>query len=129
MLTGTYSGEIYIWNTKTCEVVGTLNSGHASIYGTAYKQEFGLVCGHRDGFITLFDVNESNGKMKKITEINVGLSVKSLDYTPEGDLIVGTSESVIFMVKNFTINNPQTNIELLFEVSIYKYNNYNENFI
>lgn len=115
LLTGTYSGEIYIWNTKTCEVVGTLNSGHASIYGTAYKQEFGLVCGHRDGFITLFDVNESNGKMKKITEINVGLSVKSLDYTPEGDLIVGTSESVIFMVKNFTINNPQTNIELLFE--------------
>jgi len=101
LLTGTYSGELYIWNTKTGEVIGTVNTDHASIYGCAYNPEFGLVCGHRDGFVTLFDVNESNGKLKKITEVNVGLSVKSLDYSPEGHLIVGTSESVIFMIKNF----------------------------
>jgi len=64
--------------------------------------------------------------MKKISEINIGLSVKSLDFTPDGNIIVGTSESVIFMVKNFTKNNPQANVELLFEVSckytlLYKY--------
>ncbi|ORX87820.1 WD40 repeat-like protein [Anaeromyces robustus] len=115
LLTGTYSGEIYIWNTNTGEVVGTLNTGHASIYGVTYEPEFGLACGHRDGYITLFDVNESNGKMKKITEVNVNLSVKSLDYSPEGNLIVGTSESVIFMVKSFKKNDPKTNIELLYE--------------
>jgi len=115
LLTGTYSGEIYVWNTNTGEVVGTLNTGHSSIYGVAYNPEFGLACGHRDGYITLYDVNESNGKMKKITEINVTLSVKSLDYTPDGNLIVGTSESVIFIVKNFKKDNPQTNIELLYE--------------
>jgi len=60
--------------------------------------------------------------MKKITEVKVGLSVKSLDYSPDGNLIVSTAESVIFMIKNFTKNNPQTNIELLFEVHlIYSY--------
>jgi WD40 repeat protein len=115
LLTGTYDGDIYVWNTKTCEVVGTLSTGHASIYGYAYKSEYGLVCGHRDGYVTLFDVNDTNGKMKKITEVKVGLSVKSLDYSPDGNLIVSTAESVIFMIKNFTKNNPQTNIELLFE--------------
>jgi len=115
LLTGTYSGEIYVWNTKTCEVIGTLFSGHSSIYGTAYRTEFGLACGHRDGFVTLFDVNESNGKMKKIAEVNIGLSVKSLDFTSDGNLIVGTSESVIFMIRNFTKNSPQSNVELLFE--------------
>ncbi len=57
--------------------------------------------------------------MKKITEVNVGLSVKSLDYDPEGNLIIGTSESVIFSIKNFQKNNPQTNLELLFEVSFF----------
>jgi len=56
--------------------------------------------------------------MKKITEVKVGLSVKSLDYSPDGNLIVSTAESVIFMIKNFTKNNPQTNIELLFEVHL-----------
>jgi len=56
--------------------------------------------------------------MKKITEVNVGLSVKSLDYTPDGNLIVGTAESVIFMIRNFSKSNPHTNIELLFEVSL-----------
>ncbi|KAG4108675.1 WD40 repeat-like protein [Neocallimastix lanati (nom. inval.)] len=115
LLTGTYGGEIYIWNTKTGEAVGILNSGHSSIYGITYNPQFGLACGHRDGFITLYDVNESNGKMKKITEVNVGLSVKSLDYTPDGNLIVGTAESVIFMIRNFSKSNPHTNIELLFE--------------
>jgi len=115
LLTGTYNGEIYVWNTKTGEVVGTLNSNHESIYGVDYDPKFGLACGHRDGFVTLYDVNESNGKMKKITEVNVGLSVKSLDYDPEGNLIVGTSESVIFIIKNFQKSNPQTKLELLFE--------------
>ena len=81
-----------------------------------YDPKFGLACGHRDGFVTLYDVNESNGKMKKITEVNVGLSVKSLDYDPEGNLIVGTSESVIFIIKNFQKSNPQTKLELLFEI-------------
>jgi len=115
LLTGTYSGELYVWNTKTAEVIGVVSTGHSSIYGCAYSPEFGLACGHRDGFITLFDVNEANGKLKKITEINIGLSVKSLDYNPDGQLIVGTAESVIFMVKNFTKNDPHPNVELLFE--------------
>jgi len=115
LLTGTYSGEIYIWNTKTYEVLGVLASGHSSIYGVAYDKEFGLACGHRDGFVTLFDVNEATGKMKKITEVKVGLTVKSLNYDPEGNLIIGTSESVVLKIKSFTKTNPHTNIELLFE--------------
>jgi len=115
LLTGTYNGEIYVWSTKTCDIITTINTDHASIYGLTYESKYGLACGHRDGFVTLFDVNETNGKMKKITEVNVGLSVKSLDYTPEGNLIVGTAESVIFTIKNFHKNNPQTKIELLYE--------------
>ncbi|ORX55306.1 WD40 repeat-like protein [Piromyces finnis] len=115
LLTGTYDGDIYIWNTKTCDIMGTISTGHNSIYSFAYNPEFGLACGHRDGFITLFDVNETNGKLKKITEVNIGFSVKSLDFNPDGHLIVGTSESAIFMIKNFQKKDPQTDIELLFQ--------------
>lgn len=114
LLTGTYSGEIYVWDTNKCEVTNIIQTGHNSIYGTAYNPEFGLVTGHRDGYVTLFDIDDKTGKMKKIQEVNVGYSVKSLDYASNGDLIIGTSESSIFRIKSFKKSSLKTDLELLF---------------
>ncbi|KAJ3327661.1 Echinoderm microtubule-associated protein-like 5 [Blyttiomyces sp. JEL0837] len=95
-VTGTHAGEIIFWaRNQVINVVEHVHTG--PVYSICFDGDLGLLTGGTDGYLILHDPRN----MDTIDKIQVEAGIRSVDVSPEGNILVGLEDSILMEIEGF----------------------------